>query len=284
LKWKRVGLLEVGLSKRGKQIWKGKVAVVTGASSGIGAATANRLAREGMQLVLVARRHERLAGVATEIKALGGKADVITADLANETGRDQVFEQVIADYGNADVLINNAGFGWYGYYTDMHWSTAREMLEVNIAAVAHLTGLFLQRMRTRNTGHIINVGSIAGSLPSQGVALYSATKSFLDAFTTALFREMRGTRVRLSIVRPGPVSTEFFGAARKKPAGSSVPAERFAVTPALVAERIWGLLQRPRRVVTIPWPLGVAPWIEASLGWLMDLVGPMLLRAGAKKA
>jgi short-subunit dehydrogenase len=267
--------LRIGREKN----WDGKVAVITGASSGIGAATAERLALGGMRLVLVARRHERLITVADRIRAEGGHADVIAADLTLESSREEVFNQVENTYGGADVLVNNAGFGWYGYYTDMAWSTAREMLQVNIDAVAHLTRLFLQKMKERNTGHIINVGSIAGSIPSQGVALYSATKAFLDAFTTSLFRELRDTAVRVSVVRPGPVRTEFFHQAKARPGGSAVPAERFAITAGVVAERIWGLLQHPRRIATVPWPLGFAPWVEASLGWLMDLVGPLLLRA-----
>jgi short-subunit dehydrogenase len=272
--------LRIGKGKK----WDGKVAVITGASSGIGAATAERLALGGMRLVLVARRHERLTALADRIRAGGGHADVIAADLTVEGRREEVFNLVEDRFGGAEVLVNNAGFGWYGYYTDMEWSTAKEMLQVNIGAVAHLTKLFLQKMKERNAGHIINVGSIAGSIPSQGVALYSATKAFLDAFTTALFRELRDTAVRVSVVRPGPVMTEFFQRAKLQPGGSAVPAERFAITPGVVAERIWGLLQHPRRVATIPWPLGLAPWVEASMGWLMDLIGPLLLRMQTPKA
>jgi short-subunit dehydrogenase len=262
----------------GKPSWEGKLAIVTGASSGIGAATAMRLARERMRLVLVARRRDRMTALADDIQAAGGQAEVMTADLTQERAREQLYADVEASHGGADVLVNNAGFGWYGYYTDMPWKTAREMLQININAVAHLTRLFLENMKLRNVGHIINVGSIAGCIPSQGVAIYSATKAFLDAFTTSLYRELHGTRVHVSIVRPGPVRTEFFQAASVRPGGGTVPSERFAITPNLVADKIWRLMQRPRRVVTVPWPLGITPWVEASLGWLMDLLGPILLR------
>ena len=265
-------------NKKVDENWQGKVAVITGASSGIGAATAKRLAREGMRLVLVARRAERLAQLAEEIQQEGGKADVITADLGQEAERNRLYEQVSADYGTTDILVNNAGLGWYGYGADMPWKTAREMLQVNVVAVVQLTLLFLARMRERDTGHIINVGSIAGSIPSQGVAVYSATKSFLDAFTTSLFREMQGSRVRMSVVRAGPVATEFFDTAAKRPAGSRIPAERFGVSAELVAERIWGLLRHPHRVIYVPRLLRVTPWIEFSFGWLMDRLGPLHLR------
>lgn len=180
-----------------KMDWQDKIAVVTGASSGIGAATARQFARMGMRVVLVARRLERLLGLKAEIASAGEKAEVVAADLRSEEERARVFEQV----GEADVLVNNAGFGWYGYYSEMSWETAHEMLETNVAAAAHLTSMFLPGMKARNRGHIINVGSISGSIPSQGIALYGATKSFLDNFTTALARELRGTRVFASVVR-----------------------------------------------------------------------------------
>jgi short-subunit dehydrogenase len=270
--------------KQGKGIWEGKTAVVTGASSGIGAATALRLAREGMQLVLVARREERLQDLANEIKAAGGEALPMAADLSHEEERLRLYAQIAQRFENTDVLVNNAGFGWYGYFAEMPWSTAMEMMQVNNAAVAHLTSLFLPGMRARNAGHIVNVGSIAGGLPSQGVALYSATKSFLDAFTTALHREMGGTKVRVSIVRPGAVASGFFDAAAKRRARLPGAIERAGISAGRVAERIWGLLNRPRRVVYVPWEMWISPWLELSFGWLMDLLGPLLLRRAEGKA
>ncbi len=106
--------------------WKDKVAVITGASSGIGEATARRFAAAGLQIILVARRLERLLNLKTQIEADGGKAKIIAADLSREADRICVFESVRAS-GGADVLINNAGFGWYGYFNNMSWKTALEM-------------------------------------------------------------------------------------------------------------------------------------------------------------
>ena len=254
--------------------WKDKIAVVTGASSGIGAATARQLAQAGMKVVLVARRLEKLLEVRAGITSAGGKAEIIAADLRSETERERVFEQV----GAADVLVNNAGFGWYGYYSDMSWTTAHEMLDTNVAATAHLTSLFLPGMRERNCGHIINVGSISGSIPSQGIALYGATKAFLDNFTTALVRELRGTRVHASVVRAGPVRTEFGEAALGRENGGHVPTEKVGVTSEVVAWEIWKLLLRPRRVIYVPRWLGIVPWAELSFGWIIDLMGPLLLK------
>ena len=254
--------------------WHGKVAVVTGASSGIGAATARQLAKVGLNVVLVARRTERLLHLQTEIEARGGQADIATADLSSEQERYRIFERV----SSADVLVNNAGFGWYGYFADMRWETVREMLQVNIGATAHFTSLFLPGMCERKFGHIINIGSISGSIPSQGIAMYSASKAFMDAFTTALHRETRGTNVRVSVVRAGPVRTEFGETALQKENGGHVPTEKVGVSAEHVAWRIWKLLLRPRRVIYVPGWMAIVPWLELAFGWLEDTAGPLLLK------
>lgn len=256
----------------------GKVAVVTGASSGIGALVAGRLASAGYRVVLVGRRQDRLEEVARRIEESGGIAEPLVADLATAAGPRLVYEHVVDRYGAADVLVNNAGFGWYGYYADMPWETASEMIAVNASAVANLVSLFLPGMRTRRSGHIVNLSSVAGSIPSQGVAVYCATKSFVDSFTTALYRELRGSGVHVSAVRPGPVLTEFYRTASRLPSSRPVPAERFAISAAVVAQSVMGLLQRPRRAAYVPGTLRITPWIEFSFGWIIDRVGPFLLR------
>ena len=257
---------------------KGKFVLITGASSGIGAATARLLAKKGLQVVLAARRLDRLEQVAREINASGGHAYAIQADLTQESDRANLLRQVTGRFGEVDILINNAGFCWYGYGTDMTWKTALDMLQVNIEAVVQLSLSFLRGMRRRNSGHIINIGSISGSIPSQGIALYGATKSFLDNFTTALHRELAGTRVHISVVRAGPVLTEFGKAALAQENGGHVPTEKVGVPAERVAERIWNLIRRPRRMIYVPDYLRIVPWLELSFGWIIDRLGPLLLR------
>ena len=271
-------------ARKARADWRGKVAIISGASGGIGAATAEKLAQEGLKVVLVARRKDRLEDLAARIRKAGGEALVIAADLTDEQDRLRVVEEVRTVYGTADVLINSAGIGWYGFGAEMPWTLALQMMRINMAAVVHLTLLFLQDVKERNSGHIINVGSIAGSLPSQGVAVYSATKSFMDTFTTSLYRELRGSNVHVSVVKPGPVSTEFYDVASSLSAGLRMPAEKFAVKPEAVANRIWTLLRKPVRIVYVPRLLGLVPWVELYLGWLMDLLGPLLLRRQLKPA
>jgi uncharacterized protein len=253
--------------------WKGKLAVITGASSGIGEAVALKLAAQDMAVVLVARRKDRLQALAQQIRRDGGTARFITADLTQEADR----AHICMEAGTADVLVNNAGVGWYGYGEMMSWKTALEMIQVNVEAVVQLSLSFLANMRQRNDGHIINIGSISGSLPSQGIALYGATKSFLDNFTTALHRELTGTRVHVSVVRAGPVRTEFSEIALRRENGLHLPTEKIGVTSEKVADRIWSLMQHPRRLVYIPDYLRLVPWLELSFGWIIDRVGPLLL-------
>ena len=262
--------------------WKDKIAVVTGASSGIGAATARRLAQAGMRVVLVARRSDRLEHLAEEIRQAGGWAECFTADLALEKDRRALYQDVMDRFGKVDVLVNNAGLGWYGYGSDMSWKTAWEMLQVNVEAVVQLSLSFLPGMRKRGSGHIINIGSISGSIPSQGIALYGATKSFLDNFSTALHRELTGTRVHVSVVRAGAVKTEFGETALNQENGGHVPTEHVGVSAEHVAWRIWKLLLRPQRVVYVPGWLRVVPWAELAFGWIIDRIGPLLLKRSSR--
>lgn len=260
-----------------------KIAVITGASSGIGAATARKLAAQGMRVVLVARREERLIELAGQIREQGGEALVYTADLSEESQREALFARVMRTYGRVDALVNNAGFGWYGYSSQMRWELARQMIDLNISAGVQLTLACLPTMLKQGGGSIVNVGSMVGDIPSQGVAAYAASKSFLDAYSTALYRELRGTPVHVSLVKPGPVKTGFFDSAADLSSGRRIPAERFAVAPERVADCIWGVIRRPRRVVYVPGIVAITPWVELSFAWLIDLLGPLLLRVPDRK-
>ena len=251
---------------------------MTGASGGIGTAVARRLARQGYRVFLVARRTDRLDALAAEIRTAGGSAEVLAVDLAKSGGVQAVFDTVMEAGDGIDVLVNNAGFGWYGYCSDMPWETVLEMIQVNNAALAQLIVMFLPVMRGRGRGHVINVSSVVGSFPSPWAALYSATKSFIDTLTTALHREMRGTGVHVSAVRPGAVLTEFYRTVTRLSAGRSIPAEKHGVAPDMVAAAIAGLIRRPRPAVYVPRGLAIVPWLEFAFGWLVDRVAPFFLR------
>jgi len=254
-------------------------AIVTGASSGIGRATALALAQAGYPVVLAARSIDKLTRLRRTIESSGGTALAMAVDLGREGDLREFSERVMRLAEPVDLLINNAGLAWYGYSESMPWEIACEMMAVNNRALVELTWLFLPEMKRRGRGHIINVGSIAGSIPSQGVALYSATKAFVDAFTTGLHRELQGSGVHASVVRAGAVATPFFDRAAAQERGRQIPARKLAIAPERVAQAILRLVRRPRRVAYVPSGLALVPWIELAFGWAMDLIGPRLLRA-----
>ena len=258
-----------------------KIVLITGASSGIGAAAAEYLASKGFSVVLVARRKEKLSALVKKIHTQNGEAFFYECDLSIEKARIQLISDLERDGLIPDILINNAGFGWYGYYETMNWQTGHDLIAVNVEAVAHLTRLLLPGMLTKKAGHIINIGSVVGKLPEQGIGLYSASKAFLDAFTTSMYRELRGSGVTMSVMRLGPIKTEFFDAARGHENGGNVPAEKMATSVKSVAHGIYRLIKHPRKVVYLPWYQVFSPLLETLFFWAIDLVGPILL--GRKK-
>lgn len=265
-----------------KVYWEGKTALVTGASSGIGASTARLLAAHGLRVILTARREDRLLSLQAEIIRAGGRAEVLPGDLSDPQDRQRLMERLSSEYPVVDVLINNAGLGWYGYLTDMSVELARQMLQVNVAAMVELSMQLLPGMVARGQGRIINISSISAAIPSQGIAIYGATKSFIDSFSTALHRELSGSKVAVTTIRPGPVKSEFYELAAMQAGGKRIPAERFSISSERVAKAVWQALQSPRRVVNVPWYLGIVPWVEILFGWIIDRVGPVLLQRKAQ--
>ncbi len=188
----------------------GHTALVTGASSGIGAAIARTLARRGAALVLVARRAEALERLAEELRqAAGATVTVRPADLADEAAR----HSLAAELSGVDILVNNAGLGVYGPFADASWDQTRLMLEVNVMALTHLTHLVLPAMRRAGWGRILLVASTAAFQPVPSYAAYGATKAHILSFGIALNHELRGSGVTCTTLCPGVTDTEFFGVA-----------------------------------------------------------------------
>ena len=166
---------------------EGRVVLITGASSGIGAATARLLARQGMRVVLTARRQDRLEALAQEIEREGGAALAIPADLGDPSAREALVDQVEARWGPVEVLINNAGFGYYATVEDTPWEVVRRMFEVNILAMIHLTQRVVPGMRRLGRGHIVNIASVAGYISTPPLTVYSATKFAVVGFSCLLY-------------------------------------------------------------------------------------------------
>ena len=186
----------------------GATAIVTGASAGIGASFARALAQRGAsRIILVARREDRLQALADE---LGGGAEAYRADLTNPAEIDGLLKHA----GDVDLLINNAGFGWASRFENQDFSRLGEMIDLNCRGLVQLTHGCLASMVQKEHGWILNVGSTAGLVPMPGMALYSATKAFVNHFTEALRIELQGSGVEVHLLAPGPVETEFFQVAR----------------------------------------------------------------------
>lgn len=201
------------------------LAVVTGASSGIGRELARIAARNGHDVVIVARRAERLEALAGELVSLGVDGMPVVADLADPAGVPTVLSAVGGR--PVDVLVNDAGVGGRGRFAvERELSADLAMVALNVTALVHLTGSFLPRMVERGSGGILNVSSIAGSLPGPGQAVYNASKAFVSSFSQALAEETRGTGVRVTALCPGPVDTEFAAAAGYVDAPTSRPLMR----------------------------------------------------------
>ena len=180
-------------------------ALVTGATSGIGAAFVERLAADGRDLVIVARDRDRLEATASAARGHGVAVEVLPADLAVPTDRDRVAERV----GAVDLLVNNAGFGNHGHFLEVDTESEAEMVRVNCEAVVILTHAFVPAMVERGRGGVITVASTAGFQPLPYETTYSASKAFAKTFMDALNIELKGTGVKAMSVNPGPVPTEW---------------------------------------------------------------------------
>lgn len=184
----------------------GKVAVITGASSGIGQAAARLLAAEGVHVVLVARRHERLAILADE---LGEAATVIEADVADLVQVKALFDQVRTRFGGLDLLFNNAGIGISAPFEDSTPEDWKTMIDVNLYGVLNCTREAIALMRGRPGAMISSVSSVGGRYGVQNWSVYSATKYAVVGFHDALRKELGPDRIRISVIEPGAVWTEF---------------------------------------------------------------------------
>jgi short-subunit dehydrogenase len=185
-------------------------ALITGASSGLGEQFAYALAQQHFDLVLTARRADRLAEVAGKARKLGaGMVEVMDADLGRRETPDDIFKQVEALRLHIDYLVNNAGFGTSGRFDHLPLERELEEIDLNICGLVAMTRLFLPSMVERKSGTIINVASTAAFQALPFMATYAASKAFVLNFTVALAGELAGTGVRVSALCPGPVRTEF---------------------------------------------------------------------------
>ena len=247
---------------------RGAVVVVTGASTGIGEATALRFARAGSRVVLAARRSERLEALAGAIGSHGGQALPVRCDVTEPEDVAALVEATVRAYGRCDVLVNNAGIPGGGAFRDVSTERIKRIVGVNLLGVLLVTKAFLPSMLERGAGHVVNVASIAGRVATPGAAVYGATKHGVVAFSEALSAELRRSGILVTSVNPGLTRTEgfpqvgrrWFVMQPERVARTILEVVRDGRTPEVSVPRVLPLLQ-VFRLITPPlyrWGMNVA--------------------------
>ncbi len=254
-----------------------RVTLITGASAGIGTELARIFASHGHRVALVARRADRLTSLANEIVAAGGAAPiVIPCDLTQPDGGDKVAEALAAVGADVEYVVNNAGFGVFGHAIQRDRAEQLDILALNVRALTDLSLRFSESL-IRNRGGILNLGSIAGFLPGPGMAVYYASKAYVLSFTEALRQELAPHGVRVTVVCPGPVPSEFQARAGFAPGFDSTILN---VSAAEVAQQAYAGLMANKRAVLPGLGIKMVPFLLRLFprAFILAAVGGFQLR------
>jgi len=252
---------------------RSKVVIVTGASSGIGEAAARAFGQAGARVVLAARRLERLETLAHEIQSLGPgvQAAAVAADLSQLADIQNLVAQTLQRFGRIDVLFNNAGFGRLGWLENLDpVKDIEAQLAVNLLGVIQTTRQVLPVMIEQKSGHVINMASMSAFVGTPTYSIYAASKFAVRGFSEALRREVAPWGIRVSVIYPGGVATEFAAhAGIKRKTGATTP--RWMVLSADdVARTVVGLARHPRPGLIVPWPHRLSAWLNQWFPALVD--------------
>lgn len=234
---------------------KGKVVLVTGASSGFGEEAARLFAKEGCKVVLAARRLDRLQLLASEIQNAGGEALAIPADVTVRAEIEVMVQTALDLYGRIDILFNNAGFGGVNWFEKFDPARHVEtLIRVNLIGSMLVTREVLPHMLKRREGHIINMVSVGGLIAAPTITSYTASKFGLRAFTDALRREVSPFGIKVSGIYPGPAKTEFGQKLERTRSRETIKRIKYPhLSSEYVASRVIDIAKRPRRTLVIPW-------------------------------
>ena len=228
-----------------------KTALITGASYGIGETFARELAGRKTNLILVARSEDKLQQLATELEERCQiEASVIAQDLTEPAAGTKLFETVMQKGLSVDLLINNAGFGDYGNFADRELERQLDIVQLNIKVLVELTHLFLNQMRERRSGSIINVSSIAGFQPIPYMSVYAASKAFVLSFSEAIRAENKNTGVSIQVLCPGPTESNFFDNAKFPQSVAATSSQNYASSEEVVRDSLDALDKDTSTVVT----------------------------------
>ena len=261
-------------------IFKDKTIIITGASEGIGAATARKFADAGANLMLVARTKRNLEAVAEEISDRC-KVRIFAMDVSDPAACVDLFKKAEFEFGRIDVLVNNAGNHSRGTVENVSPENLGRMIDVNLKAPVMLSRLAIPHLRQSGGGAIINVASIAGRTAVAGSATYSASKFGLRIFTFALAEELRGSGIRVAAVSPGPVvDTDFIMANIDET--NVINFSQPMSTAAEVAQAILDICGNRKREISLPWSSGFLSTLGYIAPWFMRALRPMLIRKGER--
>ena len=250
---------------------RGAVAVVTGASAGIGRSTAKALAREGAIVVVSARREDRLQELVESILSAGGQASPVACDVSDREQVKALAQRVQELHGRCDILVNNAGVPGGGPFPELSWEQIERIVTTNYVGLLAVTKEFLPMMLSRGRGHIVNVASLAGRFAVPGSSVYSSTKHAVVAFSEALHYELAPQGIRVTAVNPGLVETEGF------PHRDAVGKGRRVMKPERIADLIVNVIRSGKAPeVSIPRSLAAMQ--------IVRMIAPPLYRFGLQRA
>jgi len=260
-------------------IFNDKTVIVTGGSEGVGAAAARLFADAGANLMLVARNRKNLEAIAAELRDRT-RVEIFPMDVSDADSCVDLFKKTLFEFGRIDVLVNNAGYHARGYVESITADELARTIDVNLRAPIVLMRLALPHIRDAGGGAIINVASLAGRTPVPGSAAYSASKFGLRAFTFALAEEIRDADIKLAVVSPGPISTQFILADIDKT--SDLTFSQPMSTAEEVAQAILDLCGNKQRELVMPAISGILTTVTYLMPWLGRTLRPMLERRGAR--
>jgi NADP-dependent 3-hydroxy acid dehydrogenase YdfG len=226
---------------------RGKVALITGASKGIGKATARRLAEAGANLVMGATSLDLLENLVSNLKAFNVKSLATKCDVTQYSDCQNLVQQALAEFGQIDILVNNAGVGFSGKVIDSIPEEIEHMIKVNILGVYYMTRSVMPTMIEQERGDIINIASVAGLKYSPNFAMYSATKFAVRAFSEGLRNEVQAHNIRVTLIHPGMTKTNFFESFAR--GGLRIPLDKGDIlNPEVIADTIYFALSQPAAV------------------------------------
>ena len=261
--------------------FKEKIVLITGASSGIGHASAVQFAKKGAKLILIARNKEKLNQVSEDLKKYNVSTFAYECDVSDKLQVNKISKIILDQFGSIDILVNNAGFAVYGSVSNLTIEEIESQMETNYFGMIYFVKNFLPSMLAKKSGHIVNVASVAASFGLPGIASYCASKFAMLGFSEGLKHELKGTGVNITVVSPIMVRTNFFN----HPSFKNMPKySPTSLSPETVAKAILRASNSPRLEIIVPGFVRGAVWIKNTIPYLINPVLALSFNKQLKKS